>query len=66
MTLTQHISVLKKAEVHASFVCFDTEGNDFESSGYPEESYDFPRSVFEEMGQPEVITLTVEPGDLSG
>lgn len=46
-------------------VCFETpKGSVFSESGDPiTEGYYMPLAIWEDMGKPEEITLTVEPGD---
>lgn len=60
-TLTKTRRILNRGRVadsHAAFHQFD------EDTGRPSTEVIIPRATYDDLGQPEQITVTIEPGDL--
>lgn len=60
MTLSKTVKIMRAFEVGTDKVWFDTYDPD---ENPPFTELGIPVDVYEDMGQPDTITVTIEPGD---
>lgn len=60
MSLTKHRTLMISPDVIGALVFFYKVNDDNEVEG----QFSFEKSLWEDMGSPQTITLSVEPGDL--